>query len=158
MDGERENLKGRGRLKKECGRPGQENPHLKVVHMIGSTGCFSMKNPQPRLLKSFTFPQTRFLILEFSYEIDIFLIIKPHFVKLHIKTGTFKNILHIPGSKFQGVFSMEASTPKISPAAHLYHLHVGGEGERKGEEADEYPLFAPTQQKHDILFVQNWIP
>ena len=46
-------------------------------------------------------------------------------MKLYVKTGTFKNIFHIPGSKFQGLFSMEAGTPKISPAAHLYHLHVG---------------------------------
>ena len=46
-------------------------------------------------------------------------------MKLYVKIGTFDNIFPIPGSKFQAVFSIEAGTPKIWLAAHLYQLHIG---------------------------------
>ena len=46
-------------------------------------------------------------------------------MKLYVKIGTFENIFPIPGCKFQAVFSIEAGTSKILPAAHMYHLHIG---------------------------------
>ena len=51
--------------------------------------------------------------------------VEHNFVKLYVKTGTFENIFPIPGSKIQAVFSIEAGTSKILPAAHMYHLHIG---------------------------------
>ena len=100
--------------------------------MIGSTGCFFQGislaaglHFQEKSLatdtKVFHFPLDAGVDFGIFIKNEIYVKIEHNFVKLYVKTGTFENIFPIPGSKIQAVFSIEAGTPKILPAAHMYH-------------------------------------